>query len=168
MIVSTAGFTLLECLIYIAVTALLVMLVTHFFMTTCIEIITHNQLMNNLTWAYSAQELLTRDLETVPYKDGLWKKACCSEIIFTRDAVDIGWSLKNRQLRRTQGQYDVRTARWTQSTTNLVIDKVVNLTFKLIKIKNITRALSYTLVFEINHSEYTLERTVALKNCIYA
>jgi hypothetical protein len=107
-----------------------------------------------LTGIYAAQDLLMRDLYSVPIEMELWKDHATSQLIWHAVDKDIGWLLEHEQLYRIEGTFNVAQATWSEKTRSLVADEIRKCKFELNTIKSKDKTYVTSISCMINESSF--------------
>lgn len=155
------GFSLVECLVYCVVCSVFFILTFQWILKAHMVLKKQNTISNQIINECTAQDILLRELRQAPGQKKLWKKIAPQEIIWTNNAVDIGWSFEKNHLIRYEGSYSSKLEQWSQTTKSIVGSlKVFNIEITTIKKFNVDWVAHAT----ITCNEHTIP--VAIRNGI--
>ena len=121
------GITLVELILYIALTSFVSVLFFTFIVREHIGLISKADELRLFVSANNALDVFRRDLQQAPCGKTLWKKFDKDCLIWRQDGKDICWHKKKDRLMRIEGLYDVASGRWKKAARSTVIIGVKNL-----------------------------------------
>lgn len=130
-----AGVSIIECLLYIALAAMLIMMTVSWLAHAHARLVANAAQNACIIALCAAQDLLTRDLRFAPSAVNAWKESGPSAYIWHTASSDIGWELRDKQLCRIEGSYDAATQKWGKHHTSVIADALVVFDIQLHKEK---------------------------------
>lgn len=124
---SCAGFLLLEFLVYMALTASILLCSAYWVTGIYARTLTVLRQGSKHTAVYAATDLLIRDLRQAPADSRYWKKVSENQYVWTQDAVDVGWSINKGTLIRTQGAYNAAADTWHDAHKSIIASNIESL-----------------------------------------
>lgn len=156
---TTAGFSLIECMIYFFISTLLLTVVINWVVTTQSRVSSASKQCNQWMGHVTALDFICRDLRAAPSNQAEWKKINTTELIWHLDDNDIGWSMENAQLFRSEGTYVASSGQWNTRTKSLVDDAIGSVSFDVKRNPKFPEELQrITCTFD------KISRTITLRN----
>jgi Tfp pilus assembly protein PilV len=153
------GFSLIECLIYGAITTLLSIVLFTFFnsTTSSLHVISDREYDSLASW--TAHQLLDKDMQMADANDQWWHIE--SNLIICRITNEcIGWQLHKGSLYRLKGVYDFNSGQWENKSSALVIQKMKHFRINLNEHEKMISSVRYEL-----ETEYDKQiKTISLEN----
>ena len=138
------GFSLIECLIYSAITGFLSILLFSFFnnVTSSIRLVSNRE--NDSLSLWSAHQLFCKDIQMADAQSNLWHKSSDGIVCKVGDAC-IGWQLRKNSVYRLKGDYDFSAQQWRRKSTALVVQNVKHFRVELHGQEKMVTAVRYEL-----------------------
>lgn len=138
------GFSLIECLIYGAITSLVSILLFSFFNNTITSLRLIADREYNFLAAWTAHQLLCKDIQMADCKSASWYSE--PDITICRISNEcIGWQLRKGSLYRLKGNYDFNAKQWLNKSSALVMQNVKHFKLELNKQENMITSVCYEL-----------------------
>lgn len=120
---NKAGFSIIEFLIYLAISALIFIGVFRYF--NCVQksfaSVKESALM--MGWLHGACDIIAHDSMAADCRQEFWH--CTSdECVFQTASGAVGWQLKKNRLYRIAGSYDFVNKKWQQRRKTIVAQQV--------------------------------------------
>jgi len=128
---NKVGFSLMECMAYCIIVAIIMMLWFNAVASFTRLCTTQACQINSLTTAYSALDVFTRDIRKAPREQYLWPLITDTAFVFKLPDFFIGWECREGQLIRYQGNYNSVNKQWIKKTKSLVLDTIDACSFSL-------------------------------------
>lgn len=109
MVTKQAGFTLIECLLYLILFAIFTVTLSSFMVRVLDNAVAKNQRSEGITLLWSISRLLARDIERVPCKLHVWQGTASNRISWNEPEV-CSWYVAAGSLWRQQGLLPVKVA----------------------------------------------------------
>lgn len=122
---TQAGFSIFECLLYVGMFVFVITQLFEYVVSTQQRVSRFTTSANaSLGWLI-AQDILVRDLVTGPAKMDGWITVAQSELLWVCvDGSAYNWYLKNGNIMRIKGTYNMQNKSWTQSTKSTVAENI--------------------------------------------
>lgn len=118
------AFSLLECMIYIAIFIIIAHLLVSFVSIIYNKHVSSNSKMQAVLNFYSAGDLLINDLRKALPDKKYWNVKNNS-IMFYKSAYEIiTWRVKNKNLIRESRMYDVKSRKWSKKVASVVAQTI--------------------------------------------
>lgn len=163
MIKHAAGFSLIECLLYCSITALLGILVFSFFMRQHTAFSSFIEGNEHITQGYMCVSLMAADIKAADSIQSAWIESA-NELTWRTTQGWISWRWKEDKVYRSKGNYNTASSSWDTKSTALVARNMKIISIELDK-KNgqITQ-----VAIHARNSAGSYERTVPLLNRVLA
>ena len=155
-----AGISLVECIIYCVLWAVLSVLVFSFFSM-------HSQKFLNVTHQgqaymllYSTSSLLERTISMANPALAYWDTT--QGLIFRTSKGDIGWNIKDQKLYQTVGTYDFIRHHWTKKSATLIAMHVTKFNYQPIIHHDYIKSVSASIALAAPIASY--EKNILLNN----
>jgi type II secretory pathway component PulJ len=120
---NKAGFSIIEFLIYLAISALIFMGVFRYFNSVQKSFATVKESALMMGWLHGACDIMAHDSMGADCNQALWH--CTSdECVFKTVSGAVGWQLKKNRLYRIAGSYDFVNKKWQQRRKTIVAQQV--------------------------------------------
>lgn len=158
----TNGFMLLEFILYCAASTTVIMAFMYYTSMTHVQLQQYHKKTMAFLSLYSGMQYVINKLTTAPINTFLWKKKTSSEIIYTLETVDHGWSVVNNRFVHREGNYSTTEQRWITKKTYPIIHAIISCIFTLHHHNNQINAITITLK-TTQHEQTTLTIDLPLK-----
>lgn len=160
------GMTLIECMIYCTLLAWMGMLVAqlgHRYVRLTQSLGNQSKLMADVC---VAGDLLARDVASAMPQGDSWRLATGSNLIFSVNNRQIGWTVTNNQLVRFVGIYDAASDKWHSYSRSLTLDCVEDVSFTIKKSPsdNVVNHVTLELLAKAGHQNCLFKRRFFLRN----
>lgn len=126
------GISLVEFIIYVAISLFLVSTMFYWVVSAGIPLIHNGKHNTQRAQIYTAMQLLVHDISQAPAAISAWKKITDFELIWHINGDDIGWHLKNdSDLIRSKGVYNASAQKWIKKSGSLVATHIYKGQFQL-------------------------------------
>lgn len=142
---TSRGFSLIECLLYCAIMTLLAMLVFEFFLKSRMMAHQLTQQTKQIMAVQAAYDFILRDMEQARVDSQFWDSSDAQAVICKVGKTCIGWSLRNKKLYRTVGQYDFAFGYWTSKSAALVAQSISHFSYQTHRNNNTVLAVDIRL-----------------------
>lgn len=129
------GISLVECLLYVMLTTMVIMLSMSWIAQSHAKLITLNASNDAYMSVCALQDLLARDLRSAPSNCDAWKEVSPGVYVWRTEQGDLGWELQDEQMRRIEGIYDEHAKKWGKHHTSVIANGVYSFTLALRKSK---------------------------------
>lgn len=120
---NRAGFSLVECMIYVCVMMFLSFFATEFFAKNYLQLTSYIKKNNKLMSLYAAHDVLSTDLALADDNEIYWIEKT-NELICKTIQADIGWHIRDNTLYRISGEYDFKRQQWSKKNKALIAARV--------------------------------------------
>jgi len=155
----SVGFSLIECLIYCAILALMSLLVFAYFSRQNNALRTFVASGQRSMDCFIACQLLAADIIQAEPKQ-MWWHQTNDEYIFKTSQESVAWRLHEHNVYRAKGEYDFARHAWEHKSTALVARHVAALSIQTQK----NNAMVTAVTIRITHDSGSHTRTVPLMN----
>jgi len=159
--VKYAGFSLIECMIYCMVLAILFMTWFHGMVVAHTAFVKKATKTIQLSNVYAAHDMLIRDIRHAPSKSTQWKLCTNTQLIWHQQENDIGWMIHNNTLFRIEGTYDAERQKWCKKKQSVALFDVARISFTKHSMLEYIKSIKCKLVLLNNE---TIDMQVALRN----
>lgn len=128
---NSAGFSLIEFIIYCAASVTLIMAFMYYTTTMHMRFKKLNKKSLETVSLYGALTHLISSLETAPTNTKSWKRITATEIIYMQDNRDYGWCVVDNRFVNILGKYALREQRWISKNTYPLITGVQSCNFAI-------------------------------------
>ena len=126
------GTTLIEAIIYLAVSMLIISGINQLMVNIYTSLITHSQRSDTLITLACALHNITHDI-TQAADEGFTVRVCTPDrCIFSLDGSDCGWLITKGGLMRYRGHYDTRSGTWRKRSISMIAGKGTHLVCRYI------------------------------------
>ncbi len=146
MNVHAKGFSLIECIIYCAITSFLSVMLFIFFSRTIAGVRLFSAHQQEIVAQWAVQRILRADIQMASNHPEQWQVSASSLICKVGNEC-IGWKMQNGNLYRTIGSYNFLNRRWGKKSTALVANNVTHFENTLKENQKLIEAVSYDLHF---------------------
>jgi len=123
------GFSLIECMAYCLLFALLMIMLFKFAVAMQVRVAHQSKAGSSLTNISAAHDVFAHDMRQASSHKTFWKKTTLNELIWLEGDKDIGWHFSDNKLFRIEGSYSSSLELWTQKTKSLVADNISSAQF---------------------------------------
>lgn len=143
---SKKAFTILECVISLAVLAMIAFL-THTLLFRSWQFCTNrSQHCFAVMELYAAHDAMVHDMRWAPGDKTLWKRYEPRELVWSISDKDIGYSVsKDNALIRTEGKFNMTEKKWHNAVKSTLAKAITNLTFTRSSDKHFIQSISFDL-----------------------
>jgi len=145
------GFTLIECMVYIVVLSIIVLLffsgTLHLYRVIRISARSNSCMLS----LYSAGDTFARDIRLRPPFKNHIEYSANGIIWYYQDSRAIGWFLKDEALVRVEGIYTLGTGTWSDHTKSIICKPITTVRFLPYGPKG------QELCITLSHNESTME-----------
>lgn len=121
------GFSLIECLIYCALTMLLGVLLFNWMSSTQAALKRSCRHCELLVDRIGIFDTWSADIAMAPSENVFWKKIASTMLVWQGSEMDIGWQLEGRSLYRITGYYT--NGVWSKVTKSLISNTIGQASF---------------------------------------
>ena len=125
------GFMLMEFLIYLALFAVIMLALMGMVAQLWIPAMSHTKRQSCRIDLVTAYDCFIRDVKTAQAEKTSWKIISANAIVFTAGDHDIGWTVKEGNLIRIEGTFNVKKATWQKATKSLIIKNIDKTIFEV-------------------------------------
>ncbi|MDP3889493.1 MAG: hypothetical protein Q8Q25_03065 [bacterium] len=158
------GISLFEFMIYLALFSIIIGLSFQGAARVYSSFVHQNKLCSMLSNAYSACDLLTRDVHAASATLQDWNKIDGHEIIFKSKDMNIGWAFEHNALIRTVGNYDAKTHTWDKKIRRMAVASIHEMSFSVLT--QLDRVMMVTVSCHIKNENdtHTITQGIVLRN----
>lgn len=153
------GFSLLECQVYLFLMTLSVLMMGTFMLNFLPSLRTLPTTLHNKIQLIVAYHVLVHDVAQAPFLLSCWKKKTATDVVWTIQGNDYGWSLHKKKLLRTKGIFNTVNQQWQEKVMSIALDQVKEISFEFVTTHQQVKVIHSKLVY---HNE-TLSLSIQLR-----
>lgn len=139
------GFTLIECMVYVALVGVLSACAIHCVLQHYGAISQSIARSMRCSACYLARDLLVRDIRMAQNSAAHWHMPSSHYVVWRTHATDIGWEHKDDRLIRYEGHYNPAERKWHAIKKSTALMPIKNASFALEQRNDIIHALNFSL-----------------------
>ncbi|MBT3456178.1 hypothetical protein HN446_03885 [bacterium] len=156
------GFSLIEAICYVALSAILSSLLFRFVAKNHIDLTGNTKQCQLFIVANNACDSFARDIFQAPANIKKWKEMKDNFLVWRAKDVDIGFYMKDKKLIRVSGNYNISTNKWSKASRSCIFGSLDALRFEY-KINPAGDCITSVEIC-INYEKESIVRNVFLKN----
>jgi hypothetical protein len=118
------GFMLMEFLIYLALFTVIMLALMGMVAQLWIPAMSYTKKQSCRIDLVTAHDCFMRDVKNAKAEKTSWKIISSNTLIFTAGDHDIGWTVKEGDLIRIEGTFNVKKATWQKATKSLIVKDI--------------------------------------------
>lgn len=126
---KSAGFSLLESIVYLVSIVILAQLSIYLFSVIYLRTKSQSRKVIKYMEIMRGCSFIQKDLKKIPISGDIWKKISQDCLIWSDKNRDYGWYFKKSRLFRCVGSYNRFKNKWDSRHSNLVMDKIKSIYF---------------------------------------
>ncbi len=157
------GVSIIECLIFLTIIILLLTVLSRLQITTVTVNTTDRNQRNANLQAFATLDIIAKDCMSAHL---FHTQASDNGIVLlntttTEGTIDVGYELKNNNLRRITGIFNRNTRKWQDKKSSTILSHVTS--FEVSPI-NSSQGIHVKVIFKAQDKEYWLERDIMMHN----
>lgn len=160
-----SGFALITCIVYIAVSAILVSCIFNLASLSYSKYKSISTLNSSFANTVIGIDNLTKELK---FASGLlqdWKRKDSNHFVFRKNQqLDIGWILKDSNLIRIEGIYDSNSDKWSSAIKSLALKNVKDISMEFESDFQNIKTVNLILDLKINNKITRFQSKIFLNN----
>lgn len=157
------GLTIIECLIFLTIIIMILVALNKLQIMTFMVKTTERNHRNINLQAFSVLDIIAKDCMQA---HSLYLNTSDNGIVLLNiptheGVVDVGYNVKNNNLRRITGIFNRNTKKWQGKKVSTLFTHVLSFTIKQLPSAS---GIHVKIVFNVNDKEYWLERDIMMRN----